>query len=184
MKNNSRTSAILLAVVFVLPVVLAWFALQNDWFTKGSTNRGELLQPTLNAQSLLSEQTPLWRILYVVPADCDAECTNALYSIEQIWLALGKESDRAQATVFVTEESDPSASSIDERYTHVKVLTVDQQNVKQVFKDGASDGIFLVDTLNNVVLRYPVHQEQQQAVMHSRDILADLKKLLKLSRIG
>jgi hypothetical protein len=34
------------------------------------------------------------------------------------------------------------------------------------------------------MLRYPLQEQQEQAVMHSRDILADLKKLLKLSRIG
>jgi hypothetical protein len=34
------------------------------------------------------------------------------------------------------------------------------------------------------MLSYPLQIEQQQAVMSSRDLLADLKKLLKLSRIG
>ena len=42
----------------------------------------------------------------------------------------------------------------------------------------------LVDTLNNAMLRYPTYEDKKAAVQSSRDILADVKKLLKLSRIG
>jgi hypothetical protein len=34
------------------------------------------------------------------------------------------------------------------------------------------------------MLRYPLYQLRQDAVMGSRDVLSDLRKLLKLSRIG
>ena len=184
MANSNRKTLALLVVVFVLPVILAWFALNNDWFNKAATNRGELINPPLDARSMLDSETPIWRILYVMPSKCEQECKNALYSLEQVWIALGKESDRAQSTVVVTESSDPMASSNLTDAEHLHLLMTNQQNVNQVFKDASTDAIFLVDTLNNVMLRYPLQIEQQQAVMHSRDILADLKKLLKLSRIG
>ena len=184
MANTNRRTFVMLVVVFVLPVIVAWFALQNDWFNRAATNRGELINPPLDASVVFAEQSPTWRILFVLPEKCEKSCENALYSLEQIWLALGKESDRAQATVLVTENSDPTFVSAISNKEHLHVLITNQQNVNQVFKDASTDGIFLVDTLNNAMLRYPLQQEQQQAVMHSRDILADLKKLLKLSRIG
>lgn len=184
MANSSRKTLALLVVVFVLPVILAWFALNNDWFNKAATNRGELINPPHDARIMLEGEEPIWRILYVMPSQCEQACENALYSLEQVWIALGKESDRAQSTVMVTESSDVVTVNKLKNAEHIHLLTTNQQNVKQVFKDAPTDAIFLVDTLNNVMLRYPLQIEQQQAVMHSRDILADLKKLLKLSRIG
>ncbi len=184
MTKSNRITAILLVVVFVLPVILAKLALDNDWFNKGSTNRGELMEPPLDVSALISDQEPSWRILYVMPDQCDVKCKNALYSLEQVWTALGRLSDRATATVIVTETSDQQPLVDMGQHSHLTVLTSDGQNVNKVFKDAPADGIFLVDTLNNAMLRYPLQEQQEQAVMHSRDILADLKKLLKLSRIG
>lgn len=185
MIKSNRISAILLVVVFVLPVILAKLALDNDWFNKGATNRGELMQPPLDVSVLITESgEPSWRILYVMPDQCDARCKNALYSLEQVWTALGRESDRAKATIILTESSDKQPLLALDGQSHLTVLNSDNQNVNKVFKDAPSDGIFLVDTLNNAMLRYPLQEQQEQAVMHSRDILADLKKLLKLSRIG
>lgn len=184
MTKSNKVTVLLLVVVFVLPVILAKFALDNDWFNRAATNRGELLQPPLDANILLAGADPSWRILYVLPSACTQACENALYSLEQVWVALGRESDRAQATVVISNVSDAAKAQSLIGKEHLHLLTVDQQNVNKVFKDDAANGIFLVDTMNNVMLRYPLQEQQQEAVMHSRDILADLKKLLKLSRIG
>ncbi len=184
MTKSNKVTVFLLVVVFVLPVILAKLALDNDWFNRGATNRGELLKTPIDMSEMLTESEPSWRILYVLPSECSVECENALYSIEQVWVALGRESDRAQATVVVTEVSDAAKVAALKEQKHVTLLTVNQQNVNKVFKDLSASGIFLVDTLNNAMLRYPLQQEKQEAVMHSRDILADLRKMLKLSRIG
>jgi alpha-acetolactate decarboxylase len=69
-------------------------------------------------------------------------------------------------------------------YKTIRIITADEQSVNQVFKDVKTNGIFIVDTLNNIILRYPTQNDQQEAVLHSRDILSDMRKVLKLSRIG
>ncbi|MFC3093907.1 hypothetical protein DRW07_10530 [Alteromonas sediminis] len=181
--GGSRKTLILLVVVFVLPVILAKLALDNDFFNRGATNRGELLQPTLNAQSLFGELPKKWRVVYVVPTTCDQTCQNAIYSIQQVDLALGKESDRANATLVITPES----ANVEEwiaKDNRTEVLNTKQENVNKVFNSAHRNGIFLVDTMNNAMLRYNPHADQQQAIMQSRDVLSDLKKMLKLSRIG
>ena len=58
---GSRKALIMLVAVFVLPVILAKIALDNDFFNRASTNRGELLQPTLDATPLLSGEQNIWR---------------------------------------------------------------------------------------------------------------------------
>jgi len=181
--SGSRKALILLVVVFVLPVILAKVALDNDFFNRGATNRGELIQPTINAQPLFAELPKKWRVVYVVPSTCDKACQNAIYSIQQVDLALGKESDRANATLIITPESDSIDKWVakDER---TELLKMNEENVNKVFDSNGMNGIFLVDTMNHAMLRYTPHADQQQAIMQSRDVLSDLKKLLKLSRIG
>ncbi|MDF2179253.1 hypothetical protein P2G88_13415 [Aliiglaciecola sp. CAU 1673] len=180
---NKRTLIVLL-VVFVVPVLLAKLALEMEWFNRGATNKGQLLDPALSLASLGLPTPPKWRLLYVVPVNCGSDCENALFSIHQVWQALGKEQDRAEAVAVVTAESDTTIQSKLAQLPHVHIQKSDTQNVNEVFKDAGANGIFLSDTLGNVILRYPLEQEQQNAVLGSRDILADLRKLLKLSRIG
>lgn len=181
--KKSKTPLILI-VVFVLPVILAKLALDNDWFNKGATNKGELLSPILDLSIVTEELEPKWRMLYLLPESCLAACTNAIYSLNQVWVALGKESDRAEPVVIALSNSDREKINALKEHPNIRLLTPNSQTVNKVFKDVPTDGIFLVDTLNNVILRYPVFEEQQEAVLHSRDILADIRKLLKLSRIG
>ena len=183
-KSSNKRTLILLVVAFVLPVVLAKLALDNDWFNKSATNHGELLNPAVDFSSLNETNSKRWRVAYFIPAECNASCENALYSLNQIWVALGKHQDRVEPLVIWTANSDSEQVSKVAEQPHFSVLMADEQNVNKVFHPIATDGIFLIDTLDNVILRYPVAQEKQQAVMKSRDILADLRKLLKLSRIG
>ena len=97
-KTNNKRLIITLALVFILPVVLAKLALDNNWFNKAATNKGELLSPTLDMTAIQDETAePKWQLLYVLPSQCSVECENALYSVEQVWTALGKEHDRVRA---------------------------------------------------------------------------------------
>ena len=71
-----------------------------------------------------------------------------------------------------------------EKNKYGKVLKTEAKNVNNLFNQVGKNGIFIVDTLGNVVLKFDSTLEREQAIMDSRDILADLRKLLKLSRIG
>jgi hypothetical protein len=182
--NSSKKGVIALVIVFAVPVILAKLALEFEWFNRGATNKGELLNPILQLNEVDQPAEPKWRILYVLPSSCADECNNALFSLTQVWQALGKESDRAESLVISTELSDSSPMKDLEAHQLIRLLKTDSQSVNKVFKDTSTDGIFVVDTQGNIILRYPLQKEQQEAVLHSRDILADMRKLLKLSRIG
>ncbi len=174
----SKKTLIIMVAVFVLPVVLAKLALENDWFTKGATNKGQLLSPTIDMGALLDDADPKWRLLYVMPDECDAVCENALFSINQVWLALGKESDRAQALVVTTFSSDKRAIAALREYPFVETMMVTTPTSL------ASSSVYIVDTQNNAMLFYEIRDDRKDAVMESRNMLADMRKLLKLSRIG
>jgi hypothetical protein len=182
--TKNKRSLLLMIAIFVLPVILAYMALQFDWFNKASTNRGELLQPVLEASSLINDSEAKWHLLYVIPNTCDLACNNALYAVKQIFKATGKEADRVNAMFLYTESSSATAIKTVKEFGDALVLQKSDENVNEVFKNTDINAIFISDTLHNIVLRYPVTSDKQQAIMDSRDILADLKKLLKLSRIG
>lgn len=183
-QSRPKRALLVLLAAFIVPVILAKLALDFSWFEQGATNRGELLQPVENLQPILANQAPKWRVMYIVPAQCGNECENVIYAIQQVWLALGKESDRAQPAVFVTTNSDTNAMNILHGYEHVNAVSVNQAQLPQLTAGQLEQYIFLVDTQGNAMLRYPLYNLRQDAVMGSRDILADLRKLLKLSRIG
>jgi hypothetical protein len=182
--TNNKRSLLTMIAIFVLPVILAYMALQFDWFNKASTNRGELLAPIIEASSLLNESDTKWHLLYILPENCDLACDNALYAVKQIFMATGKESDRVNALFIYTENTSETALNTVKAFDGAVVLQKSVENVNEVFKSTDINAIFISDTLHNVVLRYPLTADKQQAIMDSRDILADLKKLLKLSRIG
>jgi hypothetical protein len=184
-KKSNKGLILTFIAVFTLPVILAKLALDNNWFTQAATNKGELLQPSLDMSNLLLEHdSKKWKLLYILPAQCDVSCENAIYSLTQLHNALGKEQDRAESIVIALEDSDAKAIAAMAGNRHLRVLTSDQQSVNQVFQQLTTNGIFIADTLNNIILRYPTQIDPQQAVLHSRDILSDMRKVLKLSRIG
>ncbi len=182
-KSNKR-SLIILLMVFILPVILAYLALKLNWFNQAVTNRGELLQPVIEATTLLASSDTKWHLLYIIPATCDLACENAIYSVKQTYTATGKESDRVSLLFIQTEFSAQFAVDKVKTFKDSIVLQKSRDNVNELFQNVGINAIFISDTLHNIVLRYPITSDKQQAIMDSRDILADLKKLLKLSRIG
>ena len=78
---------------------------------------------------------------------CDAACDQSLEPLRRVHDALGKEADRVQVVGLGSDEI------------------------------SLEPGIWIVDPLGNLVMRYSLEAEL-------KGLLADLKKLLKVSRIG
>jgi hypothetical protein len=185
-QKSKKLTALALILVFILPVILAKLALNNGWFNEGATNKGQLLDPIIEAGDLfiITGEEPHWRLAYIVPDVCNEACENAIFSISQVRTAVGRAMSRVDAVFIVTGTSDPKAVTNLEVNDFGKLLKADINNVNNLFQQTGNNGIFLVDTLGNVVLKFNTTLEREQAIMDSRDILADLRKLLKLSRIG
>jgi hypothetical protein len=183
-ESRSKRTFLIFLAVFILPVILAKFALDNQWFNQAATNKGDLLQPALDMSSLDEAAAHKWKLIYVLPEQCQQDCENALYSVAQVHSALGKHSDRAEVVVISHEGSDPAQLNKLKTEQKVRILSSNQQTISQIFSSVDTSGIFIADTLDNVILRYPLHLDPQVAVLDSRNILADLRKVLKLSRIG
>lgn len=181
--NRGRLQFTLVALVFLGPLaVAAWLYLgPGDWRPGGATNNGELVDPVI---SLADEAlTPVgdapaatlhgrWSIAYLNRETCDKACKQTLIQIRQIRLAAGKEAHRLQR-VYIGQSKPDSAWLVQ---GHTGLLMLDSEKVEAATRALAS-GIYIIDPLGNLMMQYPIGTEH-------KPIFADLKKLLKYSRIG
>jgi len=182
--KTQRSTMFILLLVFAIPVVLAKLALEGDWFNKASTNKGELIQPPVTFDVAFPQREAKWYLTYISDQPCLMACELALYSLQQVYIALGKDKDRVETAVLFTQTQQINKAKSSEFAQSLTVEHVDPEPLSRLFPDDKVDNIFIVDALGNVILRYPLHLNKEDAVMSSRDMLADMRKLLKLSRIG
>ncbi|EGA72129.1 hypothetical protein VISI1226_04974 [Vibrio sinaloensis DSM 21326] len=175
---RGRIIFVALVLAFALPAIVAKTVLVNDWYQSGVTNRGVLIEPAVTFESLgltNPHQGEQWQLAYVVPKECNEFCQQQIHLLGQSHLALGKYQNRVSPVLITTNVNSP----VMER-AGFPVLSVDEQfhNVVHDFE------YVIVDPLGQLVMRYPKVASAELLVGQSKDVLADLRKLLKLSRVG
>lgn len=197
---RSRISLLVVAGLFLAPVILAWlvFFVFPQWRPTGTINNGELVQPVrpLPAFTLHSldgkqiDETLLrgkWTFVSLVQNRCDEACVKQLYTIRQIRLAQGKNIDRLQRILFWQEadQADPALKNLQEKFPGLVILPLGseyRQSLPQVFQLDKinplkSNNYYLVDPLGNLMMRYSPDAEPH-------GVIKDLERLLKYSGLG
>lgn len=182
----ARASLVALCALFMLPILgaLVLNIVAPHWLPFGQVNRGLLVEPAVMAE--LGKVKPkdggpagpldkeaVWTLVHVGPAPCDAICQQALLSIRQARLALGKDAKRVDRWWLVTGPLGPDtvvrARELD---PGVRVGSFDIHSpLRREFP------IQLVDPAGYLILRY----EDAGA---ATDVLKDMKRLLKISTQG
>lgn len=197
-----RRLLLLTFLIFFLPIIAAWLlnVLAPGWLPFGTVNHGTLVQPVrpVSASGLVRLDGgvldgPLdsdflagrWTLVHVVRAPCARECLDALTRTRQVRRALGDDMSRTQHLAVVADAAfagnfdglELTAALADGRWL---------APFEDVSTEGAVDGasgaraapaLYLVDPQGYLMMRYPPEVEQD-------GLLADLKRLLKLSKIG
>lgn len=179
-----------LALLFFGPLaVAASLYFFSDWRPGETNNHGELVIPPMLAPAT---SLPLadggqtgseflrkhWSLVYVTRQPCGEPCQEALYNGRQMRLALGHLMERVQRVyLYVDEPPDPAFVAAE----HPDLVVADAGGAQagsllDAFT-GQAEGYWVVDPLGNVMMRYPSDQAP-------RGMLEDLKRLLRLSRIG
>ena len=197
-KSSKRAQFALLVLLFLLPPLAAYILFYSDFKPASAVNYGNLITParpmkdvtlvTPGGQNLkLSELRDKWTLLYLGGQRCDAQCSENLYSINQVRLAQGKNIDRV-ISVFIAPEG-VSQTVLDEvatEYPGILILLArtkafaDLSKQMDDAKDTALQGpghIYIVDPLGNLMMSYQVGADPS-------GIRKDLKRLLKLSQVG
>jgi cytochrome oxidase Cu insertion factor (SCO1/SenC/PrrC family) len=116
---------------------------------------------------------------------CNAECENLLYQIRQVRTALGKETERLQRIYLLAEvPRDPARlEALHSLHPDLLLAVLASPETVAQFPDAdaatlwSGQQLYVVDPLGNLMMRYGATQEP-------KDILTDLKRLLRLSHIG
>ncbi len=198
-RRRGRRQLLLLASLFFVPLLVAFWLYYGggNWRPAGGTNQGDLVDPAvpLPAVSLARPDGTRtaadflqgkWTIAYLGDGACDERCRKALYLSRQSWIALNKDMDRVQR-VFLATGPDVDAGFLAAEHADLLVALVGADTDSKALLDQfpAYDGIaptaagrlYLIDPLGNLVLSY-------SAAAPDKALLADVKKLLRLSHIG
>ena len=195
--RSARLKLIALAALFFGPVILA-FVLYYGFDGAGiggDVSHGELLVPTQTLPSLAgapvlqagraTDEEPLrlyWNIVHVTGDGCGEVCQQALAESEKVRFLLVKELDRV-SRVLLSAGPAPDLAALGERYPDLIVLDLNSGGdaaasaLALLGWDGTEGVLHVTDPRTNVVLRYGADAERM-GMFH------DLKRLLKLSRIG
>jgi hypothetical protein len=201
-KQKNRLTIIALLVIFAMPVVFAYSAFFFNWYEGHNTvNKGELIKPILPRTefnlfaedgSLIeqSEYISKWSLIYVNPGlVCDDVCAINLNLIRQVHVALGKEAirrDDGRERLFRMLVM-PMSSQIDVKaFTDITIVKSEIKNSKWQAADRQIDAsyIYLADPLGNILMRYGPFKSAEGISVKGKDLVKDIKKLLKYSRLG
>lgn len=196
---RGRFMLLLLASLFFGPLLLAsvWYGHADRWpLPEQRANHGQLIappQPLAGLQLQDLQGRPLagdswqgrWLLVYPGLPTCDAKCENLLYQTRQVRTALGKETERVQRIYLLAEVPRDPAQLEALRGLHPDLLVAVLASPETVAQFPEADAtalwsgqqLYIVDPLGNLMMRYDATQEP-------KDILTDLKRLLRLSHIG
>ena len=181
--RKNRKSLLLLLFAFALPVIVAKLALNQQWLDMGVTNQGTLLKDELTLKKLglnVTDFSQKWLILYALPEECLATCLKTLETVHNTYVVLGKYMPRVRPVALAQSEF-TSLQTAELAKSLWKILPMPAQS-KAIIKQAQ---VFIVDPLGNVILSHsPPTADSQLQASFGKAIVADMKKLLKYSKVG
>ena len=196
--SGARRKLLLLASLFVLPMLVAYALYYSGWRPEAVHPFGELVQPArplADAALVLLDGKPIrfselrgkWTLVTFSAAECLKPCERNLTKMRQVIAAQGKEADRLQSVLVVTDGKalDWLRYAILD-YPGMRVVTGPVDSVTLLARQftlpagGPLDNlnrVYLVDPLGNFMMSYPADADPT-------GMRKDLARLLRISRIG
>lgn len=152
--------------VALVPVLIALTSyLTGVGVPEARINKGTLIPPGSSLEQWQIEEPSgqrwaylgRWQLLLIKPESCDAACAAWLNTMPGLHQALGR--DQGRVRWHVVSPAGEEGDLVSERLPDTR------------------DGIWVADPNGNLVLYYPFLQAPQ-------DLLRDLRKVLRASRIG
>lgn len=179
---------LVLAVIFFLPLLVSWLWFLNvdDFRPQGSVAHGTLVEPIRvmdGYPQAVGDLRGRWVMVYVGTPACDDHCQDRLYGMRQVDTALGRDANRVERLYVVVggAPTDPAFLETQHPRLHTASLAVDDPWMAHFeFGDtapAAGGRVYLIDPLGNLMMYWP-------AEAGHRDFFDDLKRLLRVSRIG
>ena len=183
-RGPARLQLAMIAALFIGPLLIAAWLYYSGSFAPGDrSNHGLLLEPVVH----LPDSHPTlpeiagghWLLVYATETECHEDCLATLHAQRQLRLMLGNDMSRV-TRMFLQANTTADRVVFDEEDTGLEVLH-DQDLARDLWSalpaGTPPGGLFLIDPLGNLVMYF-------QSTLDPRDMVDDIKHLLKLSRIG
>ena len=179
-RRRGRLQLVLILLLTVGPMVLATGMYKlKFWLPESRSYHGELLG---NGQSraalgvMADEQR--WQLLVTAPQACAADCQQLVYLARQLQIGLGRDASRASHALASAQPVDGAyAAKLQSEYPQLQRYTLDLPTYTQGAEGNGAAQLWIIDPHGNLVLRYGPG-------VIGKDVLNDLRLLLKLSNIG
>ncbi|MGY3258810.1 hypothetical protein [Pseudomonas chlororaphis] len=179
-RRRGRWQLLLIVAMVIGPMILAtgMYKLQF-WVPESRSYHGELIG---NGQSradigVQADETR-WQILVTAPRDCAVDCQQLVYLARQIQISLGRDASRASHALAAAQPLDTDyQAKLQREYPQLQRYPLDLPTFTKGASDQGAPLLWIVDPHGNLVLRY-------DARVKGKDLLNDLRHLLKLSNIG
>jgi SCO1/SenC len=195
---RGRRTLMLVALLFLLPVVAATVLYVSGWRPEGkSLQHGELVQPARpvgDAELTGADGAPYrlntlrgkWAFVYFSPLPCTQACRNSLYKMQQVRLAQGRDAPRVERVMIVAAAGAGALRELAQQYpglVAVSGMRATLQTLAREFVSGQGTAldvpgrVYLIDPIGNLVLSYAPDADPS-------GMRKDLARLLRLSQVG
>ena len=179
-RRRGRIQLLLILLGVIGPMVLAtgMYKLQF-WVPEGRSYHGELIGNGQTRADLgVQADEDRWQILVTAPKDCAVDCQQLVYLARQIQIGLGRDAGRASHALAAAQPvSADYDAKLNREYPQLQRYPLDASVFSKTTGDKATPQLWIIDPHGNLVLRYEPN-------VKGKDLLNDLRHLLKLSNIG
>ena len=188
-QNKGRLVLVTIALMFFLPILLAWFLNFYSDFKRDAQgiHHGELIVPPLplgdlkvtaiGGSEILSLEKK-WTLIFLVSDQCDLACEDKLYQLRQIRLAVGKDREKVERVLVIDNEID--WSDYENSFQNQKVIVKGSpsyesiiKNLKSV-KNFDSNAIYLMDAYGSLITKYAYKTAP-------KGIIKDIERLIRVA---
>jgi cytochrome oxidase Cu insertion factor (SCO1/SenC/PrrC family) len=189
--SKSRLKLIGIVLLFVTPVIYAWYLVFFTNFKMHSkgVEHGLLISPIIQVGDFelvepishkIYQLMGKWTLVSFVENKCDKACEFQLYSLRQIWVALGKDGNKIQRLVIVKDNNLITSEQI--KLSQGQFLLKDDRDLKERLNSRfksypafESEAIYLIDPYGNLMMQY-------KKGTNPSGIIKDLERLIRISK--
>ena len=179
-RRKGRWQLILILMMVIGPMALATFMYKLQfWVPDSRSYHGELIgNGQTRADIGVQADEQRWQLLVTAPTVCAADCQQLVYLARQLQIGLGRDASRASHALASAQSlSADYDAKLKAEYPQLQRYPLDLSTFTKAAPASGEAQLWIVDPHGNLVLRY-------DAGVNGKDLLNDLRHLLKLSNIG
>jgi len=179
-RRKGRLQLLLILLGVIGPMILATGMYKlNFWVPEGRSYHGELIgNGKTRADIGVQAQDDRWQMLVTAPKDCAVDCQQLVYLARQVQIGLSRDASRASHALASAQPlSADYDAKLQREYPQLQRYPLDLTTFSRTTGDQTVPQLWIIDPHGNLVLRY-------DPSVNGKDLLNDLRHLLKLSNIG